>query len=59
MWNRTLAPWLLEIWQSLSASCVYIVQVFKFLGDLTKDNNSKEIVDQTLAHFGELDVLVC
>ncbi|KAF2358892.1 Short-chain dehydrogenase/reductase SDR, partial [Trinorchestia longiramus] len=33
-------------------------QVFKFVGDLSKEEDCKRLVDDTIKHFGRLDILV-
>ena len=34
------------------------LQIFTVLGDLSKDEDVKRVLDETIAHFDKLDILV-
>ena len=36
----------------------FVIKVLQLLGDVTKKEVCEELVDKTLSHFGELDILV-
>ena len=62
MWNSLYMYILLKVLDSTHSfeiALMYYLQPFTLAGDLTNEDFVRQLVDDTVKHYGKLDILVC